>query len=126
MGYLMLVIEMIYNIRPVPKPRMTQRDKWAKRPPVLRYIAFKNECKLHKVKFHESGSHVIFYIEMPKSWTLKKKEKMNGEPHQQRPDVDNLLKALMDAVYGEDCTVYDIRVSKIWHFQPGIEVKYIN
>lgn len=28
---------------------------------------------------------------------------MNGKPHQQRPDVDNLIKAVMDAIFDEDC-----------------------
>jgi len=118
--------KMIYDIKPVPKPRMTQRDKWAKRPAVMRYRAFKDECRAHKVKLSEGGNHVIFYIEMPKSWSFKKKDEMNGTPHQQRPDVDNLLKALMDAVYGEDCTIHDIRVSKKWYPLPFIEIKDIN
>ena len=38
---------MEYPIIPLGKPRMTQRDKWAKRPAVLRYRAFKDECRLH-------------------------------------------------------------------------------
>jgi len=113
---------MNYDIKPVPKPRMTQCDKWKKRPSVMRYRAFKDECKARGVKLPESGAHVIFYIEMPMSWTNKKKEKMSMEPHQQRPDVDNLLKALMDAVYGEDCTIYDIRATKIWHYKPSITI----
>jgi len=45
---------MIYNINPVPKPRMTQSDKWKKRPPVLRYFAFKDECRIHDVEIPES------------------------------------------------------------------------
>ncbi|HHE6457291.1 TPA: RusA family crossover junction endodeoxyribonuclease, partial [Proteus mirabilis] len=32
----------VFNIEPVPKPRMTQADKWKKRPPVLKYFAFKD------------------------------------------------------------------------------------
>ena len=34
-----------YKIKPVPKPRMTQRDAWDKRPCVLRYRAFKDEVR---------------------------------------------------------------------------------
>ena len=34
---------------------------------------------------------------MPKSWSLKKKKAMNGKPHRQTADIDNLLKALIDA-----------------------------
>ncbi|MNJ68120.1 Endodeoxyribonuclease RusA [compost metagenome] len=39
---------------------------------------------------------------------------MAGKPHQQKPDADNLLKALMDAIYNEDCSVWDVRVTKRW------------
>lgn len=105
---------MIYDITPVPKPRMTQRDKWAKRKPVVTYRAFKDEIRLRKVSLPEYGYHVTFVIPMPKSWSKKKKTEMNGKPHQQRPDKDNLEKALLDAVFDEDSRVWDGRVTKVW------------
>ncbi len=103
-----------YPIIPVPKPRMTQRDKWAKRPAVMRYRAFCDEVRLHGVKLPDSGSHVTFVMPMPKSWSAKKKYIMCGEPHQQTPDVDNLGKALFDAVHKQDCTIWDVRITKKW------------
>ena len=112
---------MEYSITPTPKPRMTQRDKWKKRPATLKYFAFKDECRLKGVYLPKCGAHITFVIPMPKSWSKKKKESQNNSAHQQRPDVDNLLKALMDAVYGEDCGVYDVRISKYW----GINGKII-
>ena len=105
---------MIYNITPVPKPRMTQRDRWSKREPVLNYLAFKDECKLKGVTIPECNYHVIFVIPMPKSWSNKKRGEMKGKPHQQRPDKDNLEKGLLDAVLKEDCRVWDGRATKIW------------
>jgi len=39
---------------------------------------------------------------------------MDGQPHQVRPDKDNLEKSLLDAVFSEDCTVWDSRVTKLW------------
>ncbi|TDI82529.1 MAG: RusA family crossover junction endodeoxyribonuclease [Betaproteobacteria bacterium] len=104
----------IYNINPVAKPRMTQRDKWKKRPCVLGYYAFKDDCRLHKVRVPACNSHIIFVIPMPKSWPKKKKAKFVNKAHQQKPDKDNLEKSLLDAVYGEDCVVWDNRVTKIW------------
>lgn len=111
-----------YDIEPTPKPRMTQRDKWKKRPAVLRYHAFKDEVKLKGVSVPESGASVSFYMPMPKTWSKKKKASLVGEPHQQEPDVDNLLKALLDAVYDDDSGVWDIRASKIWSYQGKIVV----
>ena len=32
-----------FNVNPVAKPRMTQRDKWKKRPVVDKYYAYKDE-----------------------------------------------------------------------------------
>jgi Holliday junction resolvase RusA-like endonuclease len=113
----------IYDITPTPKPRMTQKDKWAKRPVVQKYWAFKKECQLKKVDLPESGSHVIFTIPFPKSYSKKKMRQLEDKPHQSKPDVDNMLKALMDAVYGDDSGVYDVRVSKIWGYTGQIEIK---
>lgn len=73
----------VFNIEPVPKPRMTQADKWKKRPPVLKYFAFKDEVKLNKITLPESHYHIIFILPMPKSWSKTKRSEMNGKPHQQ-------------------------------------------
>ncbi|WP_155949224.1 RusA family crossover junction endodeoxyribonuclease [Gayadomonas joobiniege] len=93
---------------------MTQRDRWAKRPAVLRYFAFKDECRLHNVQLPLSGSHVVFILPMSTSWSKKKKADMNGQPHTQKPDVDNLFKALADAVYDDDSKLWNFQASKFW------------
>lgn len=103
-----------YPICPVPKPRMTQRDKWAKRPAVLRYRAFCDEVRARGLDLPEDGSIVTFVLPMPKSWAKKKHNEMDGQPHQQRPDLDNLLKALADACYSEDCRIHCIAARKVW------------
>lgn len=99
---------------PVPKPRQTRADKWKRRSVVLRYRAFADEIRLRKVGVPEAGTHVIFIIPMPQSWSKKRKSSMHGQPHRQKPDSDNLLKALMDAVHAEDAGVWDVRVTKLW------------
>ncbi|WP_288365609.1 RusA family crossover junction endodeoxyribonuclease [uncultured Marinobacter sp.] len=105
---------MKYPITPVAKPRMTRKDKFAKRPATAKYWAFKDECRLRKISVPESGAHITFILPMPKSWSAKKRAEMDGQPHQQKPDKDNLEKALLDAVYDEDCKVWDSRVTKVW------------
>jgi len=103
------------KINPVAKPRMTQRDKWDKRPCVMKYWAFKEELLLKAGRF-ELGDRldIKFYIKMPKSWNEKKKERFDMQPHQQKPDKDNLEKGLLDAFRKEDCTIWDGRVRKFW------------
>ena len=70
-------IEKKYHITPIAKPRMTRRDKWAKRPCVERYFAYRDLVRLHKVFFPEFWAHVIFFLPMPKSWSKKKRLEMN-------------------------------------------------
>ena len=88
----------IYDITPVSKPRMTQRDRWHKRPETAAYWAFKAEVRLLGINIPESGYHITFIIPMPKSWSQKKRKQLNGQAHQQKPDKDNLEKALRDAL----------------------------
>lgn len=115
---------MIYDITPVPKPRMTQRDKRGdKRPIVARYHAFKDECRLKSVRVPEFGAVVLFTVPVPKSWSNLKKKYAIGNPHQQTPDIDNYLKALLDACYEQDCRVWDIHVTKIWGVKGQIEIE---
>lgn len=105
---------MHYPIVPTAKPRMTQRDRWKKRPSVLKYFAFKDECRARNVQLPEVGIRVIYGVPMPKSWSKKKKEEMDWKPHQQTPDLDNLNKALCDAVLDDDSRIWNMWGSKIW------------
>lgn len=108
------MIEQIYPIVPMGKPRMTRADKWKKRPEVMRYRAFCDEVRLRGVVLPESGAHVTFVLPMPVSWSKKKRQQQNGQPHQAKPDCDNMLKALMDALYADDAHVWDCRITKVW------------
>ena len=112
-----------YPITPCPKPRQTRADKWKKRPPVLRYRAFADTCRELGVAVPESGAKVTFILPMPKSWSKKKRAQMDGQPHQQTPDVDNLGKALLDAVYEDDSCVWDIRMIKRWGVEGRIDIE---
>ena len=113
-----------YPITPNTKPRMTQSDKWKKRPCVLQYRAFKDEVRLLKVVLPECH-HVTFVVPMPSSWSLKKQKAHYGKPHQQRPDVDNFCKALFDAVFEEDSHIWDCRMTKIWGSNGEIRIREI-
>jgi Holliday junction resolvase RusA-like endonuclease len=113
---------MTYNIVPVSKPRMTRSDKWKKRKCVVKYFAFKDEVRLNKVILPEQH-HVTFIIPMPESWSKKKQKEYYGKPHQQRPDVDNFVKGLFDAVFEEDSHIWDCRMTKIWGTKGAIKIQ---
>jgi Holliday junction resolvase RusA-like endonuclease len=114
-----------FNLKPVPKPRMTRADRWKQRPIVLKYWDFCNELNRQAIKLeYIPGDRVglIFYIPMPKSWSKKKREQMLGKPHKQRPDIDNLAKAFLDALLKEDSHVYSLSAEKYWSNEGSILV----
>ncbi len=112
-----------YPICPVAKPRMTRSDKWKKRPATAKYWNFKDRCKAARVKLPIAGAQVIFILPMPASWSKTLKDLMNGAPHKQRPDLDNLLKALQDAIYGEDSEIWDVHITKLWGREGRIVIR---
>lgn len=115
-----------YLITPIPKPRMTQSDKWKKRPCVLKYWAFKDQVKKLRIMVPKNGSHIIFRMPMPKSWSLKKRNNMAFTPHEsERADLDNLLKALFDALFSNDGHIWDYRATKVWGYVGEIVIKNI-
>lgn len=110
-----------YPIDPVPAPRQVRSDLWDPRNSVLRYRAFRDEVRLHKVKIRD-GSLIRFLMPMPESWSKAKRAKMLGEPHRQKPDLDNLLKALLDSVFENDQHISRIFIEKEWAESGGIEI----
>lgn len=88
----------------------------------MKYFAFCDEIKLKKVVFN-IGDSITFYLPMAKSWSNKKKEKMDGLPHENKPDIDNLLKALLDSLFEEDCKIHHIgTIKKVWAYEGAIEI----
>jgi Holliday junction resolvase RusA-like endonuclease len=110
-----------YDIIPIPKPRITARGKHS--PAAKKYYKFAKDVRNLGIQVPECDAWIHFIMPMPKSWSLKKKIQMRGKPHQQTPDIDNLLKALLDAIYEDDKVVWDIRASKRWSTQGHIWVE---
>jgi len=102
---------------------MTQRDKWCKRPATDKYWTFKDLVQKAKITIPSSGAHIIFHMPIPKSLSEKKRLALSGQPHQKRPDKDNLEKALLDAVFSEDSHIWDSRSTKLWALIAGIEIR---
>lgn len=115
----------VYEIIPVSKPRMTQRDKWKKRASVLRYRAFRDEVRLNHIVLHPGGSRVVFTLPMPAGWSKDKKALYDGAAHQQKPDIDNLTKALFDALFDDDSHIYQCSVEKYWGSSGSIGISHL-
>ena len=120
----------VFDIVPFAKPRMTRRDGWSMaigrrhkaRKCVLDWLCFREEIQWQAegdgFEMPESGYHVIFVMPMPASWSPKKRQEMDGKPHQQTQDKDNLEKALLDALCpGGDAYIWDGRPTKVWGYE---------
>lgn len=67
---------------------------------------------------------VTFLFPFPKRW--RKKDKID-KPHISRPDLDNLVKAIKDALNGiawkDDAQIYSIKCTKSYSSGPLISIK---
>jgi len=99
------------------KPRMTQSDKWKVRPATTKYWAFKD---MLTIAARQQGFtlgekiRVSVNIQMPKSWSAKKRQEMCLMPHRQKPDLDNILKSIQDILMKEDSGIHEVHISKSW------------
>ena len=75
-----------------------------------------------------SGLHIDlrFHFEPPKSWSNKRTAAAIDTNHSSKPDIDNLTKAVMDALNGvawtDDAQVHSMIVSKSWAATPCVFV----
>ena len=114
------------DIEPIGKPRMTQRDKWHKRPITQRYWDYKAYMNLiaQRYRFKPSNQLLMhFYVPMPISWSKKKRGDMLGRPHQSKPDIDNFIKGVLDAFFEDDSKVYEVWGRKMWGDKGCIVIK---
>ena len=114
------------DLEPCAKPRMTQSDKWKKRKCVVKYFSFKDKLnyEANKVGYKPTVPlSIVFVITMPKSWSKRKKDQMDGKPHKSRPDLDNLIKAFKDALLEEDSHVWQYgKMEKRWGHLGNIQI----
>lgn len=111
-----------YPIEPMGKPRMTRKDKWAQRDCVMRYRAFKDKVRACGLTALPQPCRLLFTIPMPESWSRKKCAAQDGKPHMEKPDIDNLVKAVLDALYEDDAHVWSVWGEKRWGAAGSIAV----
>lgn len=71
---------------------------------------------------------VTFFKEIPKSYSKKKRDKMDGTYVSVTPDLDNLEKAIYDSlnerVWKDDCQIVEHTTRKVWvKNEPSIVLK---
>lgn len=135
--------EDIYFIVPGPvvgkgRPRFSTRGGFAKAYTPKKTADYENNIRtayLEEVQFQpmrwgnkEPLEMVVnAYFEIPKSASKKAKTEMllHGYPNK-KPDGDNILKAVADALngvaYADDCQIVCATVNKIWSEEPKCEI----
>lgn len=127
------VYSAIVPIRPVPKPRMTRKDKWSKRPVVVNYYKFADALKEHvgETVIRSLNSSLVCELQVvarfapAKSLSQKARIELVGDGnnfHRQRPDCSNILKGVEDILFEHDEEIPDVRCRKYWADQDSIEI----
>lgn len=105
----------VVNVVPMGAPRLTRADAWKGRPVVQRYHEYRDALREALPGFELPVElRVVFFIPMPASWSRRKRFAFLGAPHDQKPDIDNLVKAFMDAFKSEDKHVAILHAEKYW------------
>lgn len=103
---------------------MTRGDRWQLRP---RGAAWRNwstlastlaMVELPRFLFqHPSlvqGLRVKAFIPFPKSYPSKRRHELSGQRCLSKPDVDNILKSVMDSLWENDEQIAEASVVKYW------------
>ena len=132
-----------WPVRAMGKPRMTQRDRWNPSPQVKRYLAFKDELRLRtasrrshieEVLFSPGSTTAwIFYVKMPTSYYRGGKRssentkafKLRNTGMDQKPDLDNIMKAVWDTLAIEDKAIYGLMAWKLWSDEDRITMYHV-
>lgn len=119
-----------FKIEPVPasRPRVTRWATYYNE----KYTQFRADMEvllMGKTVLYEEPLKldVTFYRTIPRSYSKKKRDELDGTYIPKVPDLDNLEKALYDSmnevIYKDDSQIVDHRVRKIWVKDDGrIEV----
>lgn len=107
----------VYMFAPVPAPRMTKAAAWDLRTGVLAYKLFCKEVRRREIDIL-GPVRLEFFLGCPPSWSDADKAAEDGLQHMSKPDCDNLVKGLFDAVFykrkGGDSMMWAFLATKRW------------
>lgn len=131
--------EIILEVKPVAKgrPRFSKfghaytPQKTLDAEEEIRYklISWKNKNNFKIIENKPIILEANFYFSVPKSFSKKRKEELLGKPHIIKPDCDNLMKLLCDAmnniIYKDDCLIYNLKTGKYYSEKDLIKISII-
>jgi Holliday junction resolvase RusA-like endonuclease len=108
-------------------PRQTRNSHWSNKKTIDKYHAFRDEIRLHTRHINDGTAYrIIFMVQMANSWSDKKKAAKLYQLHDQKPDTDNMVKAVLDAMMIEDCKVAYTESVKLWSNEPLIIIEKLH
>jgi Holliday junction resolvase RusA-like endonuclease len=127
--------EVTIDIEPIPQPRQRVTSIGGR---ARTYLPVKHPVHEYKRRIAEAvkdwpkhakgvplALSVRFSFAMPASWSRSKRARHWFKSHTQKPDLDNLTKAVMDAMascWHDDCQVARLFVRKHWARFQGVEI----
>lgn len=123
----MITTFIIYG-KPVAKPRMTQRDKWKRRPCVVQYREFCDRARAaagwneKRIISVPTALSARVFVDLPVT-KVKVRGRLPGAPCTGKPDWDNLGKSLGDALFHNDQMIWRGVVEKYWDDGQGARIE---
>ena len=117
------------------KPFGKERPRRSRHGGVFMTARYQNRKRELEQKFLDAGGEipnkehiymsVSAYFVMPKSWSKKKRQEMEGSPCTKVPDLDNIIGAVMDSLLEDDSMVTNIQARKLWGLEDKLVINVI-
>ncbi len=126
-----MIFSQRFDINPIPasRPRVA---RWSTYYP-KKYTKFKNDMKALTSELNTTPSENLvcvgleFMIQIPKSWSKKKREEADNTYCSNNSDIDNYIKAILDSLNGvffiDDKQVVEVFAKKLYSKDPHILYK---
>ena len=124
----MMQIKIPIKPKPAPRPRLGRYGVYN----LQSYTDYKDDLRqyfncIDIIDNQPIFLDVTFYMPFPKSYTKKQRMTLLGKHCIIKPDIDNLVKGVMDAmlgcVYHDDNIVAEIKAYKIWSEVGSIDIQ---
>lgn len=119
--------------RPVPKqrPRVVKGHAYTPKETLEfeKHVALRYKIAGGKMLKGPVTVEITAMYQVPKSWSKKKKEAAEEQPHTQKPDLDNIIKSVLDGLNGvaweDDAQVSCVIADKMWITGPARTLVYV-
>ena len=100
--------------------RTVRSDAWKPNPAIDRYHLWRDQIRLATPKSmtrFPDRIKMLIMVPMPENWSEKKKAFLCGRGHCQKPDIDNIVKGVLDAMFESDQMISGVDAIAWWSRQ---------